>query len=43
MQQIEEIEEGSWLLSWLGTMQEEVECQINTVEVHEMMNGMCED
>ena len=42
MQQIAEVVEGSWLGSWLGTMQEEVADQMDTVEVYEMKNGMCE-
>ena len=43
MQQIAEVAEGSWLDLWPGTMQEEVEDQIYTVEAYKMMNGMCED
>ena len=30
MQQIVEVAEGSWLDSWSGTMQEEVEVQMDT-------------
>ena len=38
-----EVVEGNLLDSLPGTMQEEVEDQMDTVEVYEMMNGMCED
>ena len=43
MHQIVVVAEGSWLDSWPGTMQEEIENQMDTFEVYEMMNGMCED
>ena len=39
MQPIVAVVEGSWLDSWPGTMHEEVEDQLDTVEVY----GMCED
>ena len=43
MQQIAEVAKGSLLDSWSGTVQEEVEDQMNIVKAYEMMNGMCKD
>ena len=38
-----EVEEGRWLNSWPGTLQEEVEDQMDTVETYEMMNRKHKD
>ena len=43
MQQIAEVAEGSWLHSWPDTKQEEVEDLKDTIDVYEVMNGMCDD
>ena len=40
---MQQIAEGGWLDSWPSTMQEEVEDQMDTVEVYDIMNGMCKD
>ena len=42
IQQIVEIAEGCWLDTWPGTIEEEVEAQMDTVEGYEMMNRICE-
>ena len=43
MQQTAQGAEGKWLDLWLDVMQEEADDQMDTVEVYQMMNGICED
>ena len=43
MQQIAEVAERNWFNYWPGEMKEEVGSQTDTVEVYEMMTGICED
>ena len=43
MQQVAEVADEGWLGSLPGTMQDEAEEQMDTVEACEMMNEKCED
>ena len=43
MPQIVDVAEESCLNSWPGTVQEEVDNQMDTVESYEILNKICED